>query len=161
MRVQFCGLMAGELISAWGVFFYDWESVNHSVEFVSKTGCNTNRIEGFWSHLKKAIPNGSRRKDLDAYVLQYNFLQWLRNMPSFTKIGLFGYVCRLEKFVKLRDRGQRRDRIVNTQMFHIVHKLAPKLEEPSKQAPVAKKRGGGGRKKSRGRSRGRRSRGRN
>ena len=42
---------------------YEHKIVNHSVEFVSPEGYDTNKIEGHWRQMKVSVPTHGRKKE--------------------------------------------------------------------------------------------------
>jgi transposase len=64
---------------------YHHESVNHSAgQYVSKTGCTVNSIEGFWNILKRGI-NGTHihvsAKHLPKYLGEFEYRWNMRHVP--------------------------------------------------------------------------------
>ena len=54
-------------------------------------------------------------------------------------IGLFGYVCRLGKYVKSKDCGQAGDHIRNTEAAENIIELGPTMPAKEQKAPVPKR----------------------
>jgi transposase-like protein len=57
-------------------YYFKHKTVNHSVEYVSADGINTNSIEGFWSLLKRGIKGNFHfvtKKYLKNYVTEFEF----------------------------------------------------------------------------------------
>jgi len=51
---------------------YVHETVNHSLEFVSKSGVHTNTIESRWNAVKKSLPRYGTQKSLyESYFAEY------------------------------------------------------------------------------------------
>ncbi|GAA4750203.1 IS1595 family transposase [Sphingomonas daechungensis] len=63
---------------------YRHDKVNHTFEYVSKTGCHTNTIEGFWNILKRGI-NGTHihvsAKHLPKYLGEFEYRWNMRDVP--------------------------------------------------------------------------------
>ena len=56
--------------------FWKHKTVNHSIEYVSADGINTNSIEGFWSLLKRGIKGNFHfvtKKYLENYVTEFEY----------------------------------------------------------------------------------------
>ena len=56
--------------------YYKHKTVNHSLEYVSADGINTNSIEGFWSLLKRGIKGQFHhisKKYLQCYVTEFEY----------------------------------------------------------------------------------------
>jgi len=46
--------------------------VNHSVEFVSPEGYDTNKIEGYWRQMKVSLPTHGRKKEhYSSYLAEF------------------------------------------------------------------------------------------
>ena len=57
-------------------YYFKHKTVNHSVEYVSADGINTNSIEGFWSLLKRGIKGNFHwlsKKYLQNYITEFEF----------------------------------------------------------------------------------------
>jgi transposase-like protein len=63
---------------------YKHERVNHSYEYVSKTGCTINTLEGFWNILKRGI-SGTHihvsEKHLPKYLGEFEYRWNMRDVP--------------------------------------------------------------------------------
>ena len=95
-----------------GQHFQEWDWVNHKYYFkdpVSKV--HTNNMEGLWTWLKKDIPRGARRPATEEYCQFWNFKQYVRNIPAYKQIGLFGMVGRISRLVALKDLGPAKKRV--------------------------------------------------
>ena len=69
---------------ALGSLGYRHDTVNHSHEYVSKSGCTVNTLEGFWNILKRGI-NGTyihvSAKHLPKYLGEFEFRWNMRDVP--------------------------------------------------------------------------------
>ena len=67
-----------------GKMGYRHDLVNHSFEYVSKTGCHVNTLEGFWNILKRGI-NGTHihvsAKHLPKYLGEFEYRWNMRDCP--------------------------------------------------------------------------------
>ena len=104
----------------WGAYFtlashgYTWDWVNHTKTFKDPvTGVHTNRIEGYWKHMKKGIPHGTRRRTVEEYVQLHNFREFCKTHSEFDQLGVFGLLGRAASQVKLQDKGRQGDRVHN------------------------------------------------
>ena len=131
---------------------YNW--VNHSKFFKDPvTGVNTNAIEGHWKWLKNAIPDGSRRRDIEEYVCLYNFKEWTKTHKNFNNLGSFAIFSRACANVKLNDQGKTGDKVANMSNANRLVALNP-LPLPPAPEPKAKyiKKSGKGRGRGRGKA---------
>ena len=159
---------AGTIVwsDGWSSYFclvnhgFNWDWVNHSTTFKDPvTGVHTNAVEGMWKWMKKAIPHGSRRRDIEDYVALFNWKEWSKAHQNFKTIGGFGLLGRASALVKLNDKGQTGDKIPNMLSANRIVAANP-LPTPPAPAPKPKytakrgrgKRGGRGRGRGRGRA---------
>ena len=78
---------------------YEHKTVNHSVEFVSLEGYNTNKIEGHWRQMTVNLPTHGRKKEhyssyLAEFIWRYMnsgedlFVVFLRTLQEFISLKI-------------------------------------------------------------------------
>ena len=79
---------------------YEHKTVNHSVEFVSLKGYNTNKIEGHWRQMKVNLPTHGRKKEhYSSYLAEFIW----RYMNSGEDL-FFVFLRMLQEFISLKIR---------------------------------------------------------
>ena len=151
---------AGTIVwsDGWSSYFclslhgFIWNRVNHSITFKDPVSdVHTNIVEGQWKWMKNAIPDGSRRRDIEEYVGLFNFKEWTKAHKNFNTLGRFGLLGRACARVKLSDSGKTGDKIPNMFNANRIVTANPLLDLP---APTPKPKYTQKKKRGRGRGRG-------